>query len=348
MSTIKQIKVYRGYSNIIKLRAAGYWDKIVKHFYVDKEHNTYKFKMEKYDGLEYYIDNSLSPGIVFFRDTVLPWKWDYNKYVENAMVCLMPAGQKYNVEVPTYAYNGSFQGSLNFDSTTSKLSGFSINNYFKTITSFAVKAHQGPWEIKSRFKLRDVNIWNALFGGESGTYLPDLYVNAGNVLQMNLSSNGREYDIATDVGTYILSAYVDYWVKFGWTGTEYYAELSEDGVNYHREITINSSIPIESTTDKLFIGYRVGSFFHGEVYLNETVFSFANFATIKCALINTITNQELPGCLYNCTVSNTRQVLNAFVLNGDESIVLTPDAQYGNCRYLGKVTIPPTNGGQND
>ena len=348
MSTTKQLSIYKNYNNKIKLRANGYWDKIVRYIGIESDNNDCKQDMVKYDGLKSYINTLLPVWIADFRKTILPWKWGYGKRLENGVACLKPLGERAVVELPQYAYNGSFNGKLTFDSDTSVMRGFNTDNYFITNTSFAQNAHAGAWEVRSKFKLYTNNVWNALFGGESGTYLPDLFVDSRNVLEMNLASTGYAYDIASSImGTTKLETDKDYWVKFGWTGSEYYAELSDDGVHYKREITFASSTAIRGIYNKLMIGYRVGSYFHGEVYLNETCFIYANGTTYQACSVSTTTTKELEGCLYNCSIGNELQELNAFVVNGDERVVLTTDEQYGDSRYLGKVTIPAT-GGEND
>jgi len=151
---------------------------------------------------------------------------------------------------------------------------FSTSNYLTIPYAFANKAHSAAWEIGTCIKMTTVGVWNAIFGGFSGTYLPDLYIDSANKMTMNLSSTGNSYDITggEDVvkGTTVLSANTYYWVRYGWTGSEYYAEFSTDGVNFTREITFASSTPIESTSDKLMIGFRVGNYFHGTVDLKQT------------------------------------------------------------------------------
>lgn len=50
--------------------------------------------------------------------------------------------------------------------------------------------------------------------------------------------------------------------------------------------------------------------------------------------------ETLPGCTYNFTDDGSATTLNCFAVNGDESVVLTPDNSYTNGWLLGTVSIP--------
>lgn len=179
-----------------------------------------------------------------------------------------------NDKTPDYTLQGSPTISADYIA-----SGFSSTKYIKIPYAFAQNAHNGAWKVRAKITLTTLNEWSALFGGASGTYMPDLFINAENVLAMNLSSNGSGYDITGGEGvvkgTYVFSANTDYWVQFGWDGTTYFAEYSTDGKTYTRDISLTSSTPIESTADQLFIGFRIGNYFRGTVDLKEVEIEMA-------------------------------------------------------------------------
>lgn len=165
--------------------------------------------------------------------------------------------------------------------TNGVASGFSTTNYIVPKCQFdnAYTAN-AIWEWVVKFNIETLGQFNAMLGGDSGSYMTDLYVGVANKLGINVSGNGSSYNIAEGVlGTTVLSASTDYWVKFGWTGSVYYVDLSTDGKTFTREITVNSSSPIVSYSypnHPLCIGFRVGSYFHGSIDLKETSFSLKN------------------------------------------------------------------------
>ena len=136
------------------------------------------------------------------------------------------------------------------------------------------------WEWVVKFNIETISQFNSILGGDSGSYMLDLYVGVANKLGINLSGNGSSYNIAEGVlGTTVLSASTDYWVKFGWTGSVYYVDLSTDGKTFTREISVNSASPVTSysyPSRPLCIGYRVSTYFHGSIDLKETSFSLKN------------------------------------------------------------------------
>ena len=146
--------------------------------------------------------------------------------------------------------------------------------------TFQQLAHNQPWEFKTKINLSTLDTFNAIFGGECGSWGCDFYVNSSNKIAMNLSSNGGGYDISGDgtlYGTTTLAANTDYWVKCGWTGTEYYAEISTDGVNWTSgELSLTSSTAVYASGYATYIGARCGGYFHGSIDLSETSFDFNN------------------------------------------------------------------------
>jgi len=87
------------------------------------------------------------------------------------------------------------------------------------------------------------------------------------------------------------------------------------------------------------LGYTSNqTYFSGEIYLSETKLLDSNENVIWSG-INPVT-ETLAGCTYNFTDDGSATTLNCFAVNGDESVVLTPDNSYGTSRLLGTVSIP--------
>jgi hypothetical protein len=276
MATIETFKVNKGLKYLVKARKVGYYDYAQVFGGTEEDTSVSVPAMTPYDGLSMtQVNNYKCADIVDFTNTILPWKWDYEKYLSTSKFALMPVGDyKYSI----YNYDNTLTkvGNVSIDNTIA--SGFSASNYLKLTTNFASNAHNGAWCVYTKVVFTELNKINAIFGGASGTYLPDFFVNENNVMSVNLSSNGSAYDIveATVTGTTAVELGKTYWLKYGWTGTEYYGELSTNGKDYNREFTITSSTAIESTTDPLFIGYRIGAFFSGKVDLLETKIEYYN------------------------------------------------------------------------
>lgn len=169
--------------------------------------------------------------------------------------------------------NFTKQGSVTI--TNGVASGFSTSNYIIPACMFDnAYGVNTTWEWKVKFNIETLGQFNAILGGDSGSYMLDLYVDVTNKLGINISGSGSSYNIAEGVlGSTVLEAFKDYWVKLGWTGSVYYVDLSEDGINYSREITVNSTTATYSysyTSHPLCIGFRVGNFFRGTIDLKET------------------------------------------------------------------------------
>lgn len=147
--------------------------------------------------------------------------------------------------------------------------------------TFANLAHSYTWEFKTKINLNTINVWNAIFGGIAGSWGIDFYVDSSNRLAMNLSDNGINYNFSGGEdnvhGTTTLSANTDYWLKCGWDGSKYYAELSTDGTTYTTgELSFTSSTPIYNSSYDTYLGYRTGNYLHGSISLPDTSFSFNN------------------------------------------------------------------------
>ena len=198
------------------------------------------------------------------------------------------------VGVTTTNYN--VQGSPTISSSY-VASGFSTSNYLIIPYAFAQNAHNSYWLITAKVLLTSIGAMNPIFGGASGTYLPDLYVNSSGKIAINLSSNGSSYDITGGEGvvqgTHTLSTNTWYLITMGWTGSEYYVDIYDDDGHslYPNEILLwEKTTPIESTSDSLCIGFRVGQYFHGRIDLNNVSITIGG-PTVWTAITRSNTNQ---------------------------------------------------------
>ncbi len=88
-----------------------------------------------------------------------------------------------------------------------------------------------------------------------------------------LSSDGQNYDIAYGTsGTKSLETNKDYWVKLAFNGSSYKVSISEDGINFIEDLTIESSSPVFSPDTSLILGTHHGNNLstNAKIYLKDT------------------------------------------------------------------------------
>ena len=242
-----------------------------------------------------------------------------------------------------YTYNFSVIGSLNIDYLTSTVSGFSTSNYIQLRDAF--NPGNNPWEVQVKFTTSsDVTtnqqILHSRMGtGNSGRFGIGLSFENTH-FNFYCSTNGSSWSFDL-YGTYTILTNTTYWVKIGWDGTEYYLEYSLDGETYTRDITNASTSGVYSPLTSSFIGVvNTGSFtnaFGGSIVFSETNIKINDSVWWEGA---TPYREIMPGILSNYTDDGSAVILNCFAVNGDESVVLTPDNSYGTSRLLGTVSIP--------
>ena len=206
--------------------------------------------------------------------------------------------------------------------------------------SLAYNCGSNPWKVQIKFNLTDSSSVSYLWGGNSGTYLPDIYINE-NKIRLRLSSNGSSYDIANgSVGTFTIQPNTDYWVRLEYTGNKYSLLYSEDGINFIEDISVISSTHIENTTDISVIGVRgnLDGYTKGIIDLTESFYELNgviyNFGykqlgeglNIKEPSFS-LTNATITG-----TLTNDNGIYSGFngynYLNFDQEISLTKDFEF--------------------
>ena len=172
---------------------------------------------------------------------------------------------------------GSSSGTLNAEivgtltNNNGIYSGFSQNNYIKLQTPFVPS---NAFEIKIKFKISSLYATNPLFHScidlnNSGRYGICLIVGSGGKINYFVSADGSSwlFDMYYDNP---LSENTDYWIKFGWSGTEYYCDLSIDGTTYSRIISFSSNTAPTSSIQYTTIGRYVVFGIIGTIDNNNT------------------------------------------------------------------------------
>ena len=194
---------------------------------------------------------------------------------EGDKVWIEPSGNDYNLINLRYTYNDfTVIGSPNINTSTGIVSGFSSSNYLTLPQS--LNPADKSWEVRLKFTTsNNINSTQGIFqsiidyteSGQRGIIL--LIVNGKS--RFGISTNGSSWLFITD-SSFNLATNTTYWVKFGWTGTEYYLEYSTDGINYTRDITENSSIPAYSSSNYTVLGiysWSIKEGFLGTLDLSE-------------------------------------------------------------------------------
>lgn len=178
-------------------------------------------------------------------------------YSQGAFGCLATVNEGTGVYT-----NYTKVGSTDINVETGVVSGFSTSNYLQLPTAF--NPGSSSWECI--FKVRtgsDVTtsqkwVHLCLGSGMNGRFGIGAAVN-NSKFNVFLSSDGSTW-LFDSFGTYTVLANTTYWLKIGWSGTEYYFEYSTDGTNYTRDISYTSSLPIYSPLVNGYVGiYQTSS-----------------------------------------------------------------------------------------
>ena len=236
--------------------------------------------------------------------------------------------------------NITFVGSPTFDEETMIASNFSASNY---ITTPMFNPTDKLWEVKMKFTTGTIGAtnYNKIFGSAKGDSAENRYginVVYGSVFTYSISTDGVSWQ-HNNTGTYTLQTNTTYWVRIGWNGEEFYLDISTNGKDYIRDITYTSTIPLyNSLTFTTLCGGYTSSWlsFNGSIDLSETEL-LINEETFYKPEVTYLTN-TLQGCTHNYNDNGQATTLNCYAVNGDESVVLTPDSAYDGA-FLGTVNI---------
>ena len=133
------------------------------------------------------------------------------------------------------------------------VSGFTTANYLTSLKSFSPSS--SSWEMKMKINMKssannDDYLWTSIADGYG--FIFGLKVDKFIIFA---SSNGSSWNLVNGSnGTHNISLNTDYFVKFGWDGSEYYVEYSLDDVDYTRDITVANTTAIYQNTAKMKMG----------------------------------------------------------------------------------------------
>mgnify|MGYP002523269582 CR=1 FL=1 len=246
-------------------------------------------------------------------------------------------------------------------------SSFSSSDYLKYVKSFDFSK---PWEFKVKVFRNNVDyasdtaafVYSAEDGSNESLYTAGFGLFLGTSFTFNFRDGGGNQLIAG--GT--VNVNTTYWLRCGWTGTEYYMDYSTDGTNYTSVGTLQSSSAITQTNTNIVIGASlwIPSFnWKGTIDLKEMSMTIDNVvvwtgvADISPRLddvddtnIYTVTGTSKDNIAIN---GSGDVVVGGYINNQDKSITAngtyTADAGYtglGTVNVnvtprLGAVNIPP-------
>lgn len=219
--------------------------------------------------IEYELDQTkpCSPIIDIVEDFHLPDDTIFpaEKYI------LAPLNQTYRIpgenEVPS-VYNNNFSLIGNVKQFYNTLENFSTNNYVVLQNVFDSSL---PWTVVFKFNFNTIdNGAKVLLGyNSSGLFKLAIY---NKKLEFSVSTSTSDWNIGQIVGTRVFQTHKNYWIKVEFTGSAYNAYVSEDGLTYDLEGTIESSEAF--VVPNQFVigngGWQFNEVFTGSIDLNET------------------------------------------------------------------------------
>ena len=283
-------------------------------------------------------------NIIIYKDS------ETNKIYDQILNLLDPQPAYDDIYSSYILNNASIVGTLT-SPRLGKYTGFSTSNYIKPYMSLAQNCGSNPWKVQIKFNLNTINKTNFLWGGNAGTYLPDIYVTWENTFKIRLSSNGSSYDITDGInGTFTVQANTDYWVRLEYTGSKYSLSYSTDGETFTEDISVTSSTHIENTSDISVIGVRgdLGDPIDGYIdlsdsyyELNGTKYNFG-YKQLNQGIIIKEPSFTLQNATVNGTLTNNNGVYSGFgtsnCLTSNVQIDLSKDFEF----YI-QVTVPNVN-----
>lgn len=269
---------------------------------------------------------------------------EYHKYI-NPKVCLMPIDG--GETITTYSLNATEIGNINFNTDTSMTSGFSNDDYLQLPEPF--NPGNNPWEIKVKFSTDNSSTDRGILqcSSDSSTRWGVVLLLSSNwTLWFAASTDGANWDLSADT-TQTLQPNSTYYVKIGWTGTEYYLNLSSDNETYEQCISIESTSHIYGS-----LGHtRLGSYYiypyTSSIYLNDCYIKIndeiwwrgAN-STVKEHQYITA-KETINGCIYNYTDEGQEHQFDVYYdSNYTQPILVSVGESYSEGTKVDTITIP--------
>ena len=333
MATSKKVKIKKYFKYLIKARGKGIYDHL-SIFDGTKEPLEINIETQDYDGLVM----SQEGRSVSFKNTTLPWKWDYKNKLQTSKFALTKVGENITLPYTNYIYTN-----VGCTDTNGVISNFYYNRYIDIGSVYAPN------------NLKFVCL------ADSTSYT------SNHQPLIALKSNDRGFQTRSTTGTWScytqdgwvdgvnkLSPYIKYWFGVnmdienitGYTLEDkgYTLDTLPEFSEWRQEWQISHSYNMFQSDATFTLGNNQknsSSYWKGNVYLKDfcriwvdDVVVFPQTETLE---------ENLPGCLHNYTDTGQAVTLNCFAVNGDESVVLTPDEKYGDERFLGTVDIKEHN-----
>lgn len=165
-------------------------------------------------------------------------------------------------------WNGTNHQQIGYWDANGVTKGFSTSNYLTLSTAFKPT---GDWEIVLKFQMNEsVSREQGLFG-YNGTGLFKICLGGNNRMILSLSTVDNDWNIGEITGTTDIELNKFYWVKAEFNGNIYKLSLSDNGIDYNLEGTLEtSSIPVFPDTTYLGVVNHNYNSLAGSIDLNES------------------------------------------------------------------------------
>lgn len=159
------------------------------------------------------------------------------------------------------------------DLTNKTLSGF---GYETCGVIPKVFDYSHPWEFNIKFET------GSSLGGEQYIWFGSTSTYNDGGLLLYLYEDKVLVDLRNSIGSvtvaqfenYSVSTNTIYYVRIGWTGTQYYIQYSTNGINWASETPVETSSQISQQSPFILLGHRNtysdGRYFQGKIYLDKT------------------------------------------------------------------------------
>ena len=208
------------------------------------------------DGINWVVENSISSSVPVNNSAGVFTIGRYNTNVAFANTGLIVLSQSYI----------KINGELWWSGSNYTHEGYWVDEYQNIVTKFsssqnlsaigAMCSDSLPWECQMKTKMVSPGTTQYCINTYKAGSYSHLLGMVSSKISCWISSNGSSWNIASNLqGTTTLVAGTIYWIRWGWTGTEYYIDLSTDGKTWNREVTRESSLPIFGNHSRSAWGY---------------------------------------------------------------------------------------------
>lgn len=225
--------------------------------------------------------------------------------------------------------------------TNGVASGFSNDDYLQLPEAF--NPGNNPWEIKVKFSTDNSSTDKGILqcSSDSSTRWGVVLLLSSNwTLWFAVSTDGANWDLSADT-TQTLQPNSTYYVKIGWTGTEYYLNLSSDNETYEQCISIESTSHIYGS-----LGHtRLGSYYiypyTSSIDLNDCYIKINNEIWWQPYETNITSDTQTGTAAENIAIGSTGLVNVGAVIEPTGSITITENGTHNVADYAEAVVNVP-------